>query len=210
LAGPYYNKGSIPTSIKLSDTQLVMLSAAAQRDGHCLTLPEKLKGAAAHKVATKLIAADLVTEFRPRRECRSGDATRAILCSYAHCRWSGGDRGHSRRRRESYRRRRTTARGRPTESDERNRLIRSIASARSWPKELVRGSISDVAGLAARENRTPLDPHDAVARLPRPGPHRRGMRRNSSSRLRRHAAHGSSGALCRSVASVGSDTPRPA
>jgi len=49
-------------SIKLSDTQLVMLSAAAQRDDHCLTLPEKLKGAVAHKVVTKLIAAGLVEE----------------------------------------------------------------------------------------------------------------------------------------------------
>jgi Protein of unknown function (DUF3489) len=49
-------------SIKLSDTQLVMLSAAAQRDDHCLTLPEKLKGAVAHKVLTKLIAAGLVEE----------------------------------------------------------------------------------------------------------------------------------------------------
>ena len=58
-------------SIKLSDTQLVVLSAAAQRDDRCLMLSEKLKGAVAHKVATKLIAADLVTEFRPRRECRS-------------------------------------------------------------------------------------------------------------------------------------------
>jgi len=45
--------------VKLSDTQLVMLSAAAQRDDHCLTLPEKLKGAAVHKVATKL-ARDLL------------------------------------------------------------------------------------------------------------------------------------------------------
>jgi len=53
-------------SIKLSDTQLVMLSAAAQRDDHCLTLPEKLKGAAAHKVATKLIAAGLVEEVKAK------------------------------------------------------------------------------------------------------------------------------------------------
>ena len=41
------------------------------------------------------------------------------------------------------------------ESDERNRLIRSIASARSWLEDLVKGSVDDVAGLAARENRTP-------------------------------------------------------
>jgi hypothetical protein len=53
-------------SIKLSDTQLVMLSAAAQRDDHCLTLPEKLKGAAACKVVTKLIAAGLVEEVKAK------------------------------------------------------------------------------------------------------------------------------------------------
>jgi hypothetical protein len=53
-------------SIKLSDTQLVMLSAAAQRDDHCLTLPEKLKGAAAHRVVTKLIAAGLVEEVKAK------------------------------------------------------------------------------------------------------------------------------------------------
>ena len=53
-------------SIKLSDTQLVMLSAAAQRSDRCLTLPEKLKGAAAHKVATKLIAAGLVEEVKAK------------------------------------------------------------------------------------------------------------------------------------------------
>ena len=53
-------------SIKLSDTQLVMLSAAAQRDDRCLTLPEKLKGGAAHKVATKLIAAGLVEEVKAK------------------------------------------------------------------------------------------------------------------------------------------------
>jgi hypothetical protein len=53
-------------SIKLSDTQLVMLSNAAQRDDHCLTLPEKLKGGAAHKVVTKLIAAGLVKEVKAK------------------------------------------------------------------------------------------------------------------------------------------------
>jgi hypothetical protein len=53
-------------SIKLSDTQLVMLSNAAQRDDHCLTLPDKLKGGAAHKVATKLIAAGLVKEVKAK------------------------------------------------------------------------------------------------------------------------------------------------
>ena len=49
----------------------------------------------------------------------------------------------------------STAPGRPMEADERNRLIRSIASARSWLEELVKGSVGDIAELAARENRTP-------------------------------------------------------
>jgi hypothetical protein len=55
-------------SIKLSDMQLVMLCNAAQRDDHCLTLPEKLKGGAAHKVVTKLIAAGLVKEVKAKAE----------------------------------------------------------------------------------------------------------------------------------------------
>ena len=66
LAGPHHSEGSISMSIKLSDTQLVMLSAAAQRDDHCLTLPKKLKGGAAHKVATKLIAAGLIKEVEAK------------------------------------------------------------------------------------------------------------------------------------------------
>jgi hypothetical protein len=53
-------------SIKLSDTQLVMLSAAAQRDDRGLTPLEKLKGGAADKVAMKLIAAGLVREVKAK------------------------------------------------------------------------------------------------------------------------------------------------
>lgn len=53
-------------SIKLSDTQLVMLSVAAQRDDRSLTPPEKLKGGAAHKVAAKLIAAGLVRQVKAK------------------------------------------------------------------------------------------------------------------------------------------------
>ena len=74
MAGPHHDEGSIPMSIKLSDTQLVMLSAAARRDDRCLMLREKLKGAAAHRVVTKLIAAGLVEEVKAKRECRSGGA----------------------------------------------------------------------------------------------------------------------------------------
>jgi hypothetical protein len=51
-------------SVKLTDTQLVMLSAAAQREDRCLVAPPALKGAAAQKVANKLISAGLVTEVK--------------------------------------------------------------------------------------------------------------------------------------------------
>jgi hypothetical protein len=53
-------------SAKLNDTQLVMLSAAAQRDDRCLVPPQDLKTGAAQKVAAKLIAAGLVKEIKAR------------------------------------------------------------------------------------------------------------------------------------------------
>ena len=52
------------STLKLTDTQLVLLSAAAQRDDHCLTPAPKLKGGVARKVAEKLIAAGLVREIK--------------------------------------------------------------------------------------------------------------------------------------------------
>ncbi len=51
---------------KLSDTQLVLLSAAAQRDDHCLTTMPNLKGGAARNVAQKLIAAGLGEEIKAK------------------------------------------------------------------------------------------------------------------------------------------------
>ena len=50
-------------SIKLTDTQLIMLSAAAQREDRCLVVSPKLKGAAAHQLANKLISAGFVEEI---------------------------------------------------------------------------------------------------------------------------------------------------
>ena len=58
-------KGS-PMSIKLTDTQLVMLSAAAQRHDRCLVAPAHLKGTAPQKAAGKLIAAGLVKEVKAK------------------------------------------------------------------------------------------------------------------------------------------------
>ena len=53
-------------SIKLSDTQLAMVRAAAQRDDRCLTPSPTLKDGAAQKVAAKLIAAKLVREIKAK------------------------------------------------------------------------------------------------------------------------------------------------
>ena len=58
------NPKSRGSALKLSDTQLVLLSAAVQRDDTCLTTTQKLKGGAAYKVAAKLIAAGLVKEIK--------------------------------------------------------------------------------------------------------------------------------------------------
>jgi len=53
-------------SIKLTDTQLVILSAAAQRKDRCLVAPPTLKGGAAQKVTNKLISAGLVKEVKAK------------------------------------------------------------------------------------------------------------------------------------------------
>ena len=53
-------------SIKLTDTQLLTLSAAAQREDHCIAAPPSLKGAAAQKFAARLVAAGLVKEIKAK------------------------------------------------------------------------------------------------------------------------------------------------
>jgi hypothetical protein len=45
--------------VKLTDTQLVLLSRASQREDGCLVMPENLKGGAAKKVVDKLLAMGL-------------------------------------------------------------------------------------------------------------------------------------------------------
>jgi hypothetical protein len=54
-------------SIKLTDTQLVLLGAAAQRKDLCLVARPTLKGATAQKVARKLISAGFVKEAKANR-----------------------------------------------------------------------------------------------------------------------------------------------
>jgi hypothetical protein len=51
---------------KLTDTQLIILSAASQRDDRGVELPANLKGGAARKVVDKLIRAGLLEEARVR------------------------------------------------------------------------------------------------------------------------------------------------
>ena len=52
--------------MKLSDTQLLLLSKASQRQDHALELSPNLKGGAAQKVIGKLLAEGLVEEIRAR------------------------------------------------------------------------------------------------------------------------------------------------
>ena len=66
MSNEHDNRNSRESAHKLSDTQLVLLSAAAQRDDHCLTTTPKLKGGAARNVAEKLIAAGLVEEIKAK------------------------------------------------------------------------------------------------------------------------------------------------
>src|SRR5271170_1459550 len=68
-------------SAKLTDTQLVMLSAASQRDDRCLVASPNLRGGAAQKVAAKLIATGFAKEVRAeagtpvwRREEQAGQS----------------------------------------------------------------------------------------------------------------------------------------
>jgi Protein of unknown function (DUF3489) len=66
MADEHKSPKSARPAVRLSDTQLVLLSAAAQRDDHCLTAAPNLKGRAAHKVAEKLIAAGLAREIKAK------------------------------------------------------------------------------------------------------------------------------------------------
>jgi hypothetical protein len=86
-------------SIKLTDTQIVMLSAAAQRDDRCLVAPQIPKGSAAQKVATKLIGAGLAKEIKAKsgapvwRRDEQGGQSYALKLTAAGARASADARG---------------------------------------------------------------------------------------------------------------------
>ena len=54
-------------SVKLTETRLEMMSAAAQRKDHCLSAPATIKGAALSKVTAKLTKLGLVREIGAKR-----------------------------------------------------------------------------------------------------------------------------------------------
>src|SRR5438034_11302288 len=65
--------------MKLSDTQLLILSSASQRNDHAAVLPANLKGSAAKKVVDKLLNEKLLQELRAKDDMpvwRRGDDNR--------------------------------------------------------------------------------------------------------------------------------------
>ena len=63
----------------LSDTQLLILSAASQRTDHAATLPANLKGSAAKKVVERLLKQKLLQELHAKDDMpvwRRGDDNR--------------------------------------------------------------------------------------------------------------------------------------
>ena len=65
--------------MKLSDTQLMILSSASQRTDHAAVLPANLKGSAANKVVNKLLNEKLLQELRAKADMpvwRRGDDNR--------------------------------------------------------------------------------------------------------------------------------------
>jgi hypothetical protein len=69
---------------KLTDTQLIILSAASQRDDRGVELPANLKGEAARKVVGKLVRAGLLVEVHARGSLpvwrRDDDSGPMALC----------------------------------------------------------------------------------------------------------------------------------
>src|SRR5271166_3254246 len=53
-------------SVKLTDAQLVMMSAAAQREDRCLAAPETMKGAVVSKAGAKLVKLGFAREIHAK------------------------------------------------------------------------------------------------------------------------------------------------
>lgn len=64
-------------TIKLSNTQLILLSGAARRKDRCLAPPSGFKGATTLKAVERLLRADYVTEVKGKAGWRFGVVTRS-------------------------------------------------------------------------------------------------------------------------------------
>ena len=62
-------------SVKLTDAQLVMMSAAAQREDRCLAAPDTMKGAVVSKAGAKLVKLGFARE-NPRKIWNTALASR--------------------------------------------------------------------------------------------------------------------------------------
>jgi hypothetical protein len=123
---------------RLTDTQLIILSAASQRDDRGVELPANIKGEAARKVVDKLIRAGLLEEVRAVARSRSGDAmTTAELWRFASPR-PASKRSMSRMRRRPLPRRQASALLPPTRSKHLHPKL--LPSASGFPLRHRRGS----------------------------------------------------------------------
>src|SRR5208283_2897885 len=88
-------------SVKLDDTQLLLLSAASQREDLYLTLPSGARLAPARKAANKLLAAGLVREVPALKDApiwrREEETERAFAFKIA---WARRSRSRARRSRD--------------------------------------------------------------------------------------------------------------
>ena len=134
---------------KLTDTQLLMLSAAAQREDRILAIPPKLKGGAAQKLAAKLIAAGLVKEVRAktgapswRRDAATGQSF-ALKLTAAGLKASATDNGVP------------ANKAAETETPNDSAAAANKALAAQAPRDGTK--ISQVVGLLQRNNGATLD-----------------------------------------------------
>jgi hypothetical protein len=136
-------------TIKFTDTQLLMLSAAAQREDRILAMPPNLKGGAAQKVAAKLIAAGLVKEIKAKtgasvwRRDSETEQSYALKLTAAGLKASASDNGETANK----------AAGIRTPND--GAVVTSIAPAAPAPRDGTK--ISRVVGLLQRDNGATLD-----------------------------------------------------
>jgi uncharacterized protein DUF3489 len=83
LAGPVHDAWGSTMSIKLSETQLALLSAASQSEDLLLTPPKGARLAQARKAAAKLIEAGLVREVKAKKGAPVWRRDEEARCDYA-------------------------------------------------------------------------------------------------------------------------------